>query len=96
MKKLLASLSFVVAMGIAGIAMATPYSWTDTVGTEGLGVFLTEGNSYTYIHDITDGPNGFVPFKTFVSPFDLLTRYSLIIDLDNITRTSKTKANILV
>ncbi|HEY5974064.1 MAG TPA: PEP-CTERM sorting domain-containing protein [Geobacteraceae bacterium] len=76
------------------IPTTTP-NWTDTITTN---VLLDHiGATYTYTHDITDGPNGFVPNPNFPisSPgqhLDTVSSFQLIVDLDNITRTYQTTA----
>lgn len=71
MKKLLGILcAMLLIAGTAGMAGATPCTWTDTVEDN---ASIAWGGSYSYTHDITD--DGFVPLV------DLATDYVLTIGL---------------
>ena len=63
-----------LAFGFAGAAHADyiPATWTDSANV-GNGIYIGNGQSYTYNHDLTD--NGFRPLN------DLITSFRLNIDL---------------
>lgn len=64
--------SFVMVLGIAGTAMAIPTTWTDTVD---FNPDILIPPAKTYIHDITDGPDGFIVGS------DSIDNYSLSVTL---------------
>lgn len=67
MKKLLGILcAMLLIAGTAGIAGATPCTWTDTIDGD---VYVASFGSYSYQHDITD--DGFVPLVDFATNYVL-------------------------
>jgi hypothetical protein len=57
-KKLIVSVAALTAMSVS-VANATPFTWTDSVNPSD---FVISGNqSYSFIHDITDGSHGYQP-----------------------------------
>ena len=78
MKKILTFFcSVALVLGLCGMAAAVPYQWTDVVTEDVYFSNVRQGGvrSYTYVHEIWDGADGFVAGK------DLVTSYSLTIGL---------------
>jgi len=71
--------SVALVMGLCGTAAAVPYQWTDVVDPTDDVYFSSarQGGvqSFTYVHEIWDGADGFMAGK------DLVTSYSLTIGL---------------
>jgi hypothetical protein len=60
---------FATLLGAVGVANAVPVTWDDWAGTP---TTVTQGSTYSYSHDITDGAGGYRPGIDSISDASLL------------------------
>jgi hypothetical protein len=79
----------IAGASLCGVANAGPMTWTDYYDFRP-DVMLQQGDTKSFTHDITDGPNGFNRLTDDVSSYQLV--FDLYDDKNDTTRNSKETA----
>lgn len=89
LKTILCALTFVFC--VSGLASALPTTWTDTIDWNP-DKYVKPMSAFRYIHDITDGANGFDSYLMGNGGNDIISSYSLIVALyDDVDKCRKEK-----